>query len=570
MNQEPLARRIQVSMGGKEADLVLKNALIPNLFTNEMLAGDVAIVDGCIAGIGDYIGRETVDCSGLYVCPAFIDGHVHLESTMAMPEEFAKAVIPHGTLTAIVDPHEIANVCGLDGIKYFMEATEHIPLTVYFMAPSCVPATPREYNGAVLKAEELAQLLAYPRVLGLGEVMDYVSVIQGEPEMLKKLSTFHTRKIDGHLSGVFGRQACAYAGTGILTNHECATPEEVWEYLRLGMYIQVREGSTAKNLDMILAAVKDRPVCLDRLFFCTDDKHLADIKENGHIVHNVRKALDHGFSIFDVLRMSALNTARCYGLNHVGAVAPGYQADLLVVSDLAHFSIERVIKSGITVSVKGSDPGVLCGHTDARVQSTLRMAPLLPQSLELRLADKQAKVISVMPGQLITRLETARVCTQNGLFIPEKEFSKVAVIERHKATGKLGLGIVRGFGIEKGAIASTIAHDSHNVIVIGDNDRDITLAVEAVRNSAGGIYIASKGEVLGGLPLPIAGLMSDMPGPDIIARIAWLNDMAYRCGVNPQIDPVGILSFLALPVIPEGRITPDGLYNVLEARIIPV
>lgn len=565
-----LARRIKVAMGVDKADLVLKNAIIPNLFTNEMIEGDVAIVDGYIAGIGKYTGCETVDCRKQFVCPAFIDGHVHLESTLSLPGEFAKAVIPHGTLTVIADPHEIANVCGLEGIKYFLRETEQLPLAVYFMAPSCVPATPREYTGAKLTAEELAQLLAYPRVLGLGEVMDYLSVIHGDTDMLQKIINFQGKKIDGHLSGILGREASAYICTGVLTNHECATPEEVLAYLRLGMYIQVREGSTAKNLDMILSTVKERDVCLDRLFFCTDDKHLADIKRDGHIVHNVRKAMDHGFSVYDVLRMASLNAARCYGLHDLGAVAPGYRADLLVVSDLHSISIARVIKSGTTVSVDGSEPLISPMPPERGVRNTLRIASLSPKDLALKPMEGEARVISVHPGQLVTRLERTKVCTQEGVFVPNREFSKVAVLERHKATGEFGLGIVRGFGIEEAAIASTISHDSHNLIVIGDNDRDILLAIEAVQNSGGGIYIASRGKIAGGLPLPVAGLMSDMAGPDIIAAVARLTGIAHRCGVKEDIDPFGLLSFLALPVIPEVRITPDGLFNVRESKVIPV
>jgi len=570
LNYDALDKRIKVAMGSIDADLVLKNATIPNLFTNEMINADVAIVDGYIAGIGNYSGRGIIDCENQYVCPAFIDGHVHIESTMALPGEFAKLVIPHGTLTAIVDPHEIANVCGLKGIQYFINETGHLPMTIYFMAPSCVPVTPHEYNGATLTAADLSRLLASPRVLGLGEVMDYSSVIQGNENMLQKISEFQSRKIDGHLSSIFGHKACAYTSTGILTNHECSTPEEVLEYLRLGMYIQVREGSTAKNLDMILSAVRNRDICLDRLFFCTDDKHLNDIKREGHIVKHVRKAIGHGFPIYDVLRMASLNAARCYGLNDIGAIAPGYRADLVIVSDIHSFVIEKVIHGGIIVSSNGSEPGLVRTLQDACVRETVHIAPMSLEDLELGLTSHQANVITVVPEQLVTRLETAKVNVKNGIFIPGKEFSKVVVIERHNATGKIGLGIVRGFGIESGAIASTISHDSHNLIVIGDNDNDMMIAIDAIQKSGGGICIVSNGQILGELPLPIAGLMSDMAASAIISRIAELTGIAYRCGVNQNIEPFGMLSFLALPVIPEVRITPDGLYNVLESKIISI
>lgn len=570
LDSPTLDRRIRVAMGAAEADLVLKQAVVPNLFTNEMITADVAIVDGYVAGIGEYSGREEIDCQNQYVCPAFIDGHVHIESTMALPGEFARAVVPHGTLTAIADPHEIANVCGLQGIRFFIDETERLPMTVYFMAPSCVPATPLEYNGAALGAADLAQLLGYPRVLGLGEVMDYLAVVQGNEEMLQKISAFRLRPIDGHLSGVFGHAACAYASAGIQTNHECSTMEEVLEYLRLGMYIQVRQGSSAKNLEMILAAARRHHVCLDRLFFCTDDKHLDDIRREGHIVNNVRKALDLGFSIYDALRMASLNAARCYGLKDVGAVAPGYRADLLVLSDIHSLAIEKVIQGGVVVSSHGSEPGIPCPQPDGGVRDTVHIAPVSLKDLELGLVGDRANVISVIPAQLVTRLEKERVCVRDGRFVPDREFSKVAVIERHHATGKIGLGIVRGFGIENAAIASTVAHDSHNLIVAGDNDRDMMAAIEAVQQSGGGIYLVSGGQILGGLPLPIAGLMSDLATSEVTAGTAGLTAMAYRCGVSGQIEPLGMLSFLSLPVIPEGRITPDGLYDVLESRFISV
>lgn len=565
-----LERRIRVAMGAVEADLVLKQATVPNLFTNEMITADVAMADGYVAGFGEYAGRQEIDCRGRYVCPAFIDGHVHIESTMALPGEFARAVIPHGTLTVIADPHEIANVCGLQGIRFFIDETGRLPMTVYFMAPSCVPATPLERNGASLGAADLARLLDCPRVLGLGEVMDYIAVVQGDEEMLQKIGAFRPRPIDGHLSGVFGRAACAYAAAGIQTNHECSTMEEVLEYLRLGMYIQVRQGSSAKNLELVLAAARQQHVCLDRLFFCTDDKHLDDIRREGHIVNNARMALDLGFSIYDVLRMASLNAARCYGLKEAGAVAPGYRADLLILSDMHSLAIEKVIRGGAIVSSNGSEPGIPRPQPDGGVRDTVHIAPVSLKDLELGLAGDRANVISVIPAQLVTRLERARVCARDGRFVPDREFSKVAVIERHHATGRIGLGIVRGFGIENAAIASTVAHDSHNLIVAGDNDRDMLAAIEAVQQSGGGVYLVSGGQILAGLPLPVAGLMSDLAASEITSRIAGLTAMAYRCGVDERIEPLGMLSFLSLPVIPEGRITPDGLYDVLESRFIPV
>lgn len=568
---EMLAKRIKVAMGAIKADLVLKNAVVPNLFTNEFEKGDVAIVDGYIAGIGEFEGNETVDCRNGCVCPGFIDGHVHIESTMAKPSEFAKAVVPHGTLTAIADPHEIANVCGLKGIQYFIDETEHLPITVFFMAPSCVPATPFEYNGALLTADQLLKLKQYPRVLGLGEVMDYVSVVNTSEEMLQKLAAFKTRTIDGHLTGVSGKTAAAYVSAGILTNHECATPEEVLECLRLGMFVQVREGSSAKNLDMVLSTVKKYRLPTDRLFFCTDDKNLDDIREEGHILNNVRKALHHGFEIFEVLQMASLNAARCYGIKDRGAVSPGYRADLLVVSDLKEFSIQRVIHGGKTVSINGSKPEVeSTSQRDPDIWETVHIASVSSEQLQIRPSGDEANVVSIVPEQIVTRLEKAKVPIKDGLFVPDKEFSKAAVIERHKATGKIGLGIVKGFGIVGGAIASTISHDSHNLIVIGDNDKDIMTAIETVRARGGGLYLVSRGKVLAGLPLPIAGLMSDMSAAEISSSLSGLKLQAYEHGVNKQIDPFGLLSFISLPVIPEARITPDGLFNVVDFRVISV
>jgi adenine deaminase len=550
---------------------VLKNARIVNVYTREIVPGDIAILGERIVGIGSYDGPNAVDLGGRYVCPGLIDGHVHIESTLATPGEFARAVLAHGTTTIIADPHEIANVAGLAGIVFMINQARDLPLRVYYMMPSCVPATAGEHNGASLTAEAMEPLARSGGVLGLGEVMDSQAVLAGNQEMLAKLALFDGGLIDGHATGLTPAQLCGYRAVGVKTNHECTELTEVIDHIRLGLYVQVREGSAAKNIAAIVSGLLAEGLPLDRCLFCTDDKHLEDIAVEGHISHNVRKAISCGVAPVDAIRMATLNAAQCYGLDELGAVAPGHLADLVVLSDLDAFTVDQVYVGGQLVTSGGRKPALAVDARDPNVLSTVRIRPVLPEHLRIHVDDAPARVIDIVPGQILTRCATVHVPTDDaGCFRPTREFAKVAVVERHKATGSIGLGIVRGLGLTGGAIASTVAHDSHNLIVLGANDRDMLTAVQELKDVGGGMTVVSGGEVLATLPLPIAGLMSDRDGDWIEAQLRTVIAAARRLGVPVGLDPFTTLSFLALPVIPELRVTDQGLFDVSHFALTPI
>lgn len=569
MSVEMKQKRINVAMKKEKADLVIKNANIVNVFTKEIIKADIAICMDQIVGIGNYSGTNEIDAQDKYVCPGLIDSHVHIESTMVTPSEFAKAVLPHGTTTIIADPHEIANVCGINGINFMLNQSKSLPLNVYFMMPSCVPSTPFENNGADLSAELMGTLLSNDRILGLGEVMDYPSVINGREEMLKKIDLFDDKIIDGHSPNLSGKELNAYRAAGIITNHECSTIEEVIEHLRLGMYLQIREGSAAKNLENIVKGLLKNNVALNRCVFCTDDKHLEDIRKDGHISYNVKKAIACGVDPIEAICMATINTAQCYRLKRLGAIAPGYSADLIILNDLENFEIDKVLYRGKSVFEKGA----LCANItseieDRNVFNTVRIPNIDTKDLQIKLDTDSATIIGLTSNELVTKKETAKVKVIDGAFCPNECFSKIAVIERHKATKNIGLGIVSNFNIRNGAIASTVAHDSHNLIVIGDNDEDMILAIEELKRVNGGYTVVSNGKVMGTLELPIAGLMSDNTARYVEDTLKKMIQEALKLGINKEIDPFITLSFLALPVIPEIRITDQGLFDVTQFKFI--
>lgn len=569
MSVEMKQKRINVAMSKEKADLVIKNANIVNVFTKEIVKGDIAICRDQIVGIGTYSGINEIDAEGKYVCPGLIDSHVHIESTMVTPSEFAKAVLPHGTTTIITDPHEIANVCGINGINFMLNQSKSLPLNVYFMMPSCVPSTPFENNGADLSAELIATLLSNDRILGLAEVMDYPSVINGSEEMLKKIDLFDDKIIDGHSPNLTGKDLNAYRAAGIMTNHECSTIEEVIEHLRLGMYLQIREGSAAKNLENIVKGLLENDIALNRCVFCTDDKHLEDIRKDGHISYNVKKAIACGVDPIEAICMATINSAQCYRLKRLGAIAPGYSADLIILNNLEQFDIDRVLYRGKSVF----ENGILCTNIvseieDRNVFNTVRVSNIDIKDLEIRLDNNIVTTIGLTSNELITKKEIAEVKVKDGIFAADEHFSKIAVIERHKATKNIGLGIVSNFNIKNGAIASTVAHDSHNLIVIGDNDEDMILAIEEIKRVNGGYTVVSNGKVMGTLELPIAGLMSDNTASHVENMLKKMIEEALKLGINNNIDPFITLSFLALPVIPEIRITDQGLFDVTEFKFI--
>ncbi len=561
---------VRIARGEEAAELVLKNANVFFSFTGEFGRGDIAIADGRIAGIGQYQGKNELDLTGKYITPGFLDGHVHIESSMLSPAEFANAVVPTGTTTVIADPHEIANVAGLSGIRYMLQATENLPLNVYFMLPSCVPATPLEDSGAVLLAEDLAPLLKEPRVLGLAELMNVPGVLYGDPDVYAKLAMVADGRTDGHAPGLSGRDLMAYAAAGVGSDHECVNGQEALERLRAGMYLLVREGSAAKNLRALLPIITSytAPFCC----FVTDDRHPADLLQEGHINHMVRKAVNLGLPIPIALQMATINTARYFGLRDIGAIAPNYRADLLVFDNLKDWQPELVFKNGRLTAEKGKMkcPGKEIPSAD--IEHTMHVAPIKKEQLRIPMQGTWANVIGLIPEQILTKKLQIAVRTIQGEAVsdPEYDVLKLAVFERHHMTGKCSMALVQGFGLKHGAIASTVSHDSHNLIIIGVSDDDILLAARELENIGGGVAVVDHGKVLGSLALPIGGLMSNRGAREVSKELAALKQLAYALGIRDCYDPFLTLAFLSLPVIPSLKLTDVGLVDVDAFKFIPV
>ncbi|NNG65918.1 adenine deaminase [Caldanaerobacter subterraneus] len=566
---------IKVAKGEEKAELVLKNAKVVNVFTNEIITGDVAIYKGEIVGIGEYSGINEIDIKGMYVAPGFIDSHVHIESSKVTPPQFARAVVPRGVTTVIADPHEIANVKGVEGIKYMLKSSENIPLDVFIVLPSCVPATPFENSGAILDAEDLEELIDSDRILGLGEMMDYVGVLHQSEKVLEKLymTRLKGKIIDGHGPMISGKELNAYVVSGIATEHECSTTKEVLERLRLGMYIQVREGTVAKNLKEILKIANKNN--LRRLLFCTDDKEIYDLMESGSIDNNIRLAIKEGVDPIDAIKMATLNAAEAYNLRKRGAVAPGYKADLVIIDDLENLNIVKVFKNGRLVAENYKPLFEVPYYDDVNMKNTVNIGDITKEDLKIRIHGENVHVIKIIPNSLITEKSVKKVgkdiITRNGEFISGDDIVKMAVIERHKKSGNIGVGLVEGFGLKNGAIASTVAHDSHNLIVIGDSDEDMLLAIEELKRVGGGITLTSGREILGTLPLEIGGLMTDRNIEKVYEHLNRLLKIAYdKLKINPDIEPFMALSFMALPVIPKLRITDMGLFDVERFEFINI
>lgn len=572
---EILKRRIDVAAKRTPADLVIKNGKIVNVFTREILKGNMAIVDGYFAGIGDYEGNETVDISGKFIVPGFIDGHVHIESAMVTPSEFSNVVLPHGVTTVVADPHEIANVSGVEGIEFMLYSSDDIPLDVYIMLPSCVPATPFENSGATLGFEQLEPFYNHPRVLGLGEVMDFPAVFNNDEKMLKKLASasLKSKYIDGHAAGVDSDGINVYMSANIRTDHECVNSEEALDRLRKGMYVMLREGSAARDLTSLLQAVNEQNA--RRCLFVTDDKHLDDLIHEGSIDHNVRMAITEGMDPLLAIQIATLNAAECFGLKHKGAIAPGYEADFLVLDDLKTIDIQLVYKSGTLVAENGSMVSASQEKVlpSPSILDSINTNPISNEHLQIRINDENmANIIGIVPNRIVTRHLIEDVDSINGCFQSntEKDYLKLAVIERHKNTGNIGLGIIKGMGIQNGAIASTVAHDSHNIVATGTSDDDLLKAIALTSDMNGGLVVVQNGEMIASLPLPIAGLMSDLPSTIINERLKQLNQALIKVGCSMEFNPFLTLSFLALPVIPELKLTDLGLFNVKTFQHIDV
>lgn len=548
-----------VPRGLEKAELVLKNARIVNVFTREILEGDIAISDGMIVGIGSYQGEEEINLGGKYVCPGFIDSHLHLESTLVTPAELVTVASRHGTTTFIVDPHESANVSGLKGIDYILNQTEDVEANVFVMMPSCVPATAIDDNGCTLTAQDMAPYLSKKRILGLGEVMDYISVVNGDEEMHRKLELFCDKVRDGHAPFLSDTDLQAYAMAGITTDHECSDFEYAMKERRNGMTVHIREGSAARNLKAIVTGIVQNQMNGEGFCFCTDDKHIEDIEKEGHIDHNVRKAIRLGMNPVDAICMATVNSAKCYGLNHLGAIAPGYQADLLVIDDLEKMTIQDVYYKGKRVD-QNSEINVR--ECPEELKNTVHVGKFSQEDLRLESPDGMFHVIGMQEGEITTVHKKVQILPGQGTFVSDAQYQKIAVVERHKETGKTGVGVVSGFGIQGGAIASSVSHDSHNIIVIGDNDEDMYLAVQELIRTQGGYTLVADHQVYDTLELPVMGLMSDAGFQYSHRKLERMIRKAHEMGVPDEMAPFITLSFMALPVIPEIRITPRGIYDV--------
>ena len=569
-----LKRLIDVAAGRRKADLVLQNARIVNVHTHEVSDGSLAVDQGVIAGIGAYEGRKELDLNGAYLLPGLIDSHVHIESSLVSPEQFARLVVPRGTTTVIADPHEIANVAGLEGIRYMISAAKKAPLDVYFMLPSCVPSTSFEHAGAVLDAAALEELIDDDAVLGLGEVMDYPSVAAGDEGILAKiaLAAKRNKPIDGHGPMLEGRGLNAYRAAGIQTDHECSTLDEMRDRLRIGMRILIREGSAARNLSTLIKGVG--PHTSRYCSFCTDDKQPEQILSEGHIDHSLRLAIENGLDPLTAIQMGTLNAAEGYGLARKGALAPGFDADMIVVDNLRHFTVQQVYKRGVLVARNQEALFAVNTPDISRVSGSVKVGELSQESFRLKLRGDLVNVIHLHPGNLITEKAVRKVyIDEQGFFVHREKLDilKLAVIERHRGRGNIGLGLVEGFQLKNGALATTIAHVSHNLIIIGDNDRDMLTAARELISCGGGMCAVREGKVLDTLPLPIAGLMSNEGADQLNQRLSRINRTAYEAlRVNPQVDPFMSLSFLALPVIPELKLTEMGVFDVTNFEFIDI
>ncbi|HJC50229.1 MAG TPA: adenine deaminase [Candidatus Anaerostipes avistercoris] len=546
-------------------ELVLKNGTIIDVKERKLIKGDLAVSKGKIAGIGSFSGEQEVDCSGKYLCPGFIDAHVHIESSMATPLEFARAVMPHGTTTVIADPHELVNVKGNEAMKYILDATENIPLSVYVMMPSSIPATPFETNGADFTAEDMKQWKDHERVLGLGEVMCYPAVLAGDPEIFDKLRLCQGMVIDGHAPGLTGKDLETYVKAGVMTDHECTSYEEAEEKCHAGMKILVREGSAARNAGDIIPGLLGKPEDISNYMFCTDDKHLDTIANEGHISYNVKRSIQLGMNPVDAVAMATYHAASAYGLDQIGVLKKGKDADIVVLDSLEDVSVDQVYRKGRRVGAAMFE--MEAAPVEESMLHTVVLSDVSADKIQVKASGK-VPVIGMVSGQIVTEFLREEVPSENGLFVPNEEYSKLCVFERHRGTGNAKAAPLKGYGITGGAIATSVAHDSHNIIAAGDNDEDILVAVKMMEKMQGGYVLVSDGEVKGTLPLPVAGLLSMESSEEIQKNIDDMLKKAWDMGISKEIDPFITLSFMALPVIPELRLTDQGLVDVTNFQFI--
>ena len=555
---------IDVAAGREKADLVLKNATYVNVFSNELCHGDIAVAEGLIVGMGQYSGHTEVDVAGKIVLPGFIDAHIHLESSLVSPKEFAKAVLPHGTTTVITDPHEIANVMGTDGIEYMLQATEDLPVDVRFMLPSCVPATPMDESGANLDYRAIDSFYEHPRVQGLAEMMNFVGAINGDTQVVEKIvaSQAHHKKIDGHAPDLVGNDLNAYIAAGVYSDHECHDLDDAIAKLQRGQFIMIREGTAARNLDALAPLLCDKYI--ERCMFCTDDKHPNDLLEKGHIDYIVKRALSLGVEPITAIRAACHNAARYFLLNNRGAIAPGYLGDFVIIDSFENFHIEKVYKKGVLMVedgvVRDFDAPKVDEYLEDKAHDTFHVGALTAKDFD---DHRPRGVIGMVNGEITT--------TDAGYadrIAVDYDVLKIAVVERHKNTRHIGIGYIQGYGLTSGAVATSISHDSHNIIVVGTNEEDMAAAVNRLVELKGGIVVYDKGAVTAEVPLAIAGIMSDEPLVEVNRKLEEAKEKAFAAGVNRGIDPFMTLSFMALPVIPTLRITTRGVIDTVTQQYV--
>ena len=551
-------RIIAAAAGREPADLVLKNATFVNVFSNELSTMDIAVAEGLIVGMGSYQGRSEVDCTGKIVLPGFLDAHIHLESSLVSPTEFVKAVLPHGTTTVVTDPHEIANVMGTDGIEYMLQATEDLPVDVRFMLPSCVPATPLDESGAILDYRAIDSFYDHPRVQGLAEMMNFVGAINGDEQTVEKIvaAQAHHKKIDGHAPDLQGNDLNAYIAAGVYSDHECHDVKDAIAKLERGQFIMIREGTAARNLEAVMPLLTGKYA--DRCMFCTDDKHPNDLLEKGHIDYIVKKAISLGADPITAVKVACHNAARYFLLNNRGGISPGYLADFVIIDNFQDFNIEQVYKKGVLMVDHGEIQDFPSPEIEPylveRAHKTFHVAALTAEDF----AEKRPRGIIGMVDGEITTVDAG----YSDRIDVEYDVLKIAVVERHKNTHHIGIGYIQGYGLKSGAVATSISHDSHNIIVVGTNETDMAAAVNRVVELNGGIVVWDGGQSVAEVPLAIAGIMSDEPLVTVNEKLETAKDAAHKLGVNPGIDPFMTLSFMALPVIPSLRITTRGVFDV--------
>ncbi|MGN6561796.1 MAG: adenine deaminase [Thermomicrobiales bacterium] len=559
---------VEVAQGQRPADLVLRGGRVVNVFTGEVEEVAVALCGGRIAGLSADAGRygdarEVLDLAGRYLAPAFIDAHVHLESSQLWVNEFARVTVPHGTGAVVADPHEIANVLGLAGVRALIDAARELPLSAFFVVPSCVPASPRETSGAILDAAAVAPALDWPEIVGLGEVMNFPGVLAADPDVLAKIAAARARRlpVDGHAPGVTGAALDAYAATSIAADHECTEPAEAWEKLRRGLTLMIREGSTARNLEALLPLVT--PETEGRCTFVSDDRDAATLLRDGHLDAILRLAVARGLDPLRALRLVTINPARFWRLDGLGAVAPGYFADLVVLDDLRDFRVTLTMHRGRVVARDGEALFAAPAVIPPSLRGTIRHAPLPPDAFALPDPGGAMPVVGAIPGQIVTTLLSEQPAVRDGLVVadPARDLLKLVVVERHHATGNVGVGLVRGFGLRRGALASSVGHDAHNLIAVGVDDADLNAAIAAVAGMDGGLVAVADGVTLAALPLPLAGLLADLPAPEVVVRHHALEQAARDLGCT-AIAPFELLSFMSLSVIPAARVTDQGFVAV--------